>query len=77
LLDSDVQDVLIFLLSLLSTTHDFSFLILVSKSEVWKGRHFHGRPRAVLSLATPLAAQAIPTTRHSKANIAMQNNELQ
>jgi len=35
--------------------HDlFSFLILVSKFERRKGRHFYGWPRAALSLATPL-----------------------
>jgi len=30
------------------------FKILVSTFEGWKGRHFYGRPRAALSLATPL-----------------------
>jgi len=34
--------------------YELSFKIFVSKFEGWKGRHFYGRPRAVLSLATPL-----------------------
>jgi len=32
----------------------FHFKFFVSKFEGWKGRHFYGRPRAALSLATPL-----------------------
>jgi len=32
----------------------YTFLIIVSKFEVWKWRHFIGRSRAALSLATPL-----------------------
>jgi len=31
--------------------------IFVSKFEGWKGRHFYGRPRVALSLATPLRAR--------------------
>jgi len=27
---------------------------IASKFERWKGRHFYGRPRGALSLATPL-----------------------
>jgi len=31
-----------------------SFQFFESKFEGWKGRHFYGRPRAVLNVATPL-----------------------
>jgi len=54
--DCDAQDVLLFLISLVSTKHDlFSFKILLSKCEGWKGRQFYGRPREALSLAMPLS----------------------
>jgi len=33
---------------------NFHLKFLLSKFEGWKGRHFYGRPRAALSLATPL-----------------------
>jgi len=32
----------------------YTFLIIVSKYEVWKGRHFIGRPWAAVDLAIPL-----------------------
>ena len=32
---------------------NFHLKFFVSKFEGWKGRHFYGRPRAALSLATP------------------------
>jgi len=47
--DCDVQDALIFLISLHGTKNDLlSFTILVSKFEWWKGRHFYGRSFASL-----------------------------
>jgi len=50
-----LNPVLIFLTSLRSTKHDLlSFQMNVSKSNAWKGKHFHGRLRATLTLATPL-----------------------
>jgi len=64
--DSDVHDVLIFLTSLLNTKHHlFSLIIIVSKLDGLKGRNFHGRPRATLTLATPLSRlQSIDCTKH-------------
>jgi len=61
--DSDVQSTLLFIISLTSTKHDLlSFQIGVSKFEKWKGRHFCVRPRATLSLATPLSTVIQITT---------------
>jgi len=37
----------------------FFIKILVSKLEGWKGRHFNGRSRAALSLATPLSLDQV------------------
>ena len=53
-IDADVQNCLIVLMSLLITKHDLSFQIVVSKFEGWKWRDFYGRPQATFSLATPL-----------------------
>jgi len=36
-----------------------SFILnFLSKFDVWKGRHFYGRPRAALSFGTPLSGVA-------------------
>jgi len=61
--DSDVQSALLFIISLTSTYHDLlSFQIVVSKFKEWKRQHFCGRPRATLSIATPLSTVVQATT---------------
>jgi len=48
---SDDHDLSQLITSSLSTKHDLLlFKIFVSKLEMWKMRHFHGRPRATLNL---------------------------
>ena len=59
--DCDFEDALLILISL-RTKHELPFKIFVSKFEGWKGRHSYGRPRAALSLATPLAAHEMNRT---------------
>jgi len=56
--DCDFEDALLILISL-RTKHELPFKVFVSKFEGWKGRHFYGRPRAALSLATPLVTAIV------------------
>jgi len=55
--DCDFQDVLLILISLNMHETWPSFIIFESKFERWNERHFYGRPRAALSLVTPLPSK--------------------
>jgi len=53
--DCGVQDTLLFIIVIISMIHDFlSFYIVVSKTRSGKWKHFYGRPRATVNIATPL-----------------------
>ena len=62
--DCGLQDALLILISLTGRNHDLlSLCILVSKFEGWRGRHFYGRPRVALGLATPLQYYIHPSSK--------------